>query len=58
MEQKREWKSTYKKLLKLDSKPIYNKPKPINKDDSINKQENNVEETGLKPIALVRCASL
>jgi len=42
-----------KKLLKLDSESVYNKPELINKDDSINEQENNTEETRLKPIALI-----
>jgi hypothetical protein len=42
-----------KKLLKLDSESVYNKPELINKDDFINEQENNTEETRLKPIALI-----
>ena len=42
-----------KKLLKLDSESVYNKPELINKDDSISEQENSAEETGLELIVLV-----
>jgi len=42
-----------KKLLELDSEPVYNEPELIDKDDSASEQENSAEETGLEPIALV-----
>ena len=33
-EQKKEWKSTCKKLLELDSELIYNEPEPVDEEDS------------------------
>ena len=52
-EQKKEWKSTCKKLLELDSEPVYNEPEPVNEDESAIEQENSAKETGLEPITLI-----
>jgi hypothetical protein len=49
-EQKKEWKSTCKKLLELDSELIYNEPEPVDEEDSAGEQETGAEETGLEPI--------
>ena len=53
IEQKKEWKSTYKKLLELDSEPVYNEPEPVDEEDSASAQGNGIEETGLEPITLL-----
>ena len=52
-EQKKEWKSTCKKLLELDSELIHNEPEPVDEEDSAGEQETGAEETGLEPIALL-----
>jgi hypothetical protein len=49
-EQKKEWKSTCKKLLELDSELIYNEPESVDEEDSAGEQETGAEETGLELI--------
>ena len=53
IKQKKEWKSTYKKLLELDSEPVLNEPELVNEEDSISEQETSAEQTGLELIALL-----